>query len=369
MALTREQNKAAYAHILKLMNQEPGGKVDLALQQEDYHRDVETIAMAPDEDINALEYIDENVVKPLTKAGKGAVRVWKAFVVWKSTSGEPMNPQDYVNVAAAEYNEFKTTTYLRTVVAANPPPVTASSSKPSYTASELFDKGIKRDPSVFQALKMDQRFDTWDRETVALLVTQGCSNVTDKDYAPITMHDRELFKKQNDYVYAVFLRTLLTDIGKSLVRKHAKTEYRAQAIYVDLVKEYKESIKSTLDSDDYQDYIANARLGPGSTWKGDTIGFIKHYREQIRLFEQLVPDAEKYPDGAKMRMLMRAVGGIESLDQIRVQAEQLKSQLGTRMSWEQYLNLLESAARVYDKKHEAKPSRVLEGCKVQWLRW
>ena len=59
---------ASYTHILKLMGQEPGGKVDLSLRHEDYHKDVEAIALMPDKDINMLEYSqqDGKGTKPLT---------------------------------------------------------------------------------------------------------------------------------------------------------------------------------------------------------------------------------------------------------------------------------------------------------------
>ena len=67
-------------------------------------------------------------------------------------------------------------------------------------------KGIKRDMSIFKEMKKTKEWEQWDTQFRADVTTQGLSNVLDPNYVPATYDDKMLFREQQHYMYAVFIR-------------------------------------------------------------------------------------------------------------------------------------------------------------------
>ena len=80
-----------------------------------------------------------------------------------------------------------------------------------------FDKGIKRDPTLFPSLKDQKQWDLWWISTEAQAKAQNVHDVLKPKCKPSNDKEKALFIRQQQYVHAVAANTLLTDKGKSLV--------------------------------------------------------------------------------------------------------------------------------------------------------
>src|SRR5688572_19189780 len=94
-------------------------------------------------------------------------------------------------------------------------------------------------------------------------------------YIPATADDAALFLEKQKFMYAVFEKTLHTDKGKALVRKH-QLSFDVQKIYDELSEHAKNSTKATMDAASLLSYITTSTLGDG-TWKDSTHAFILHW--------------------------------------------------------------------------------------------
>ena len=88
-------------------------------------------------------------------------------------------------------------------------------------------------------------------------------------------------------------------------------------------------------------------MGDG-TWKGTTQSQILHWQNQVRLYEQLVNPKDHFAPSFKCTMLQNMVHPVAELRQVKDQADQHKTQTGKDLTYDQYCNLLISAAMNYD---------------------
>jgi hypothetical protein len=154
---------------------------------------------------------------------------------------------------------------------------------------------------------------------------------------------------KQEFMYAVFERTLQTDMGKALVHHH-KSDFDAQTLYKSLLEYSIKSTKASLDTSKLLAYITSAWLGDGS-WTGKLETFILlQWQDKLRQYEKLVKDNERFPTSIKRVMLENAVHPIAELCAIKNQADQLKTTRGTALTYEEYSRLLLSAAASYDNK-------------------
>jgi len=163
---------------------------------------------------------------------------------------------------------------------------------------------------------------------------------------PSTPAEKDLFAEKQKYMFAVFERTLLTDVGKSLVRNH-EDDADTQEVYKAVVDYYHKSTKSSLDSADLLSYITSICLSSG-LWKGPTHSFILHWQDQVRMYEKQVPVMQHFSSG------QNALHPVMELWAVKNQADQHKTHTGTTLTYEQYCNLLLSVASAYDDTFAAK---------------
>ena len=71
--------------------------------------------------------------------------------------------------------------------------------------------------------------------------------------------DIALFAKKQEFMYAVFERTLQTDQGKAFVRQHEQ-DFDAQKIYSSLQDYSVKSTKASLDTSKLLSYIMSAKM-------------------------------------------------------------------------------------------------------------
>jgi len=130
--------------------------------------------------------------------------------------------------------------------------------------------------------KDGKQFDSWQHSTLAQARAQDVADILDTTYVPLTPADKDLFSEKQKYMFAVFERTLLTDVGKLFVHDH-ENDGNARAVYKKVVDYYLKSTKASLDSSGLLSYITSIHLGSG-LWKGSTHNFILHWLDQVCMY-------------------------------------------------------------------------------------
>jgi hypothetical protein len=167
------------------------------------------------------------------------------------------------------------------------------------------------------------------------------------EYKPTTTEDKVLFTVKQTYMFAVFEKTLLTDQGKAYVREFEKESADAQSIYRRISEYAIKSTKASLKASTILSYITSCKLGEGSAWRGPMASFVLHWQNQVRLYEAQVEKEEYFSNGQKRHMLQNAVHPVQELRAVKTQADQHKTQTGKELTYDQYVNLLLSAASAY----------------------
>jgi len=351
--LTRKESKTAFHHILDNVLGYPDGSTLKEALRYDGIETIEDLVTITLPDIDTLTYEDsgkKGTRSPVPKGPRNVIRLFKYFVHYRQQSGPPIS--DWLAITADDFNNFRLHASVLSVSATQPPPSSASSAAPKYSPADLFKRGIKRDPSLFPTLKDEKYNDTWHRSFATQARAQDVSEVLDPTYKPSTQEQRDLFLEKQKYVYAVLESKVLTDRGKAFVREH-ETDFDAQAVYHKLTEHHLRSTKAQIDSSAILSYITSVRLGSGE-WKGSTESFITHWLNQVRLYERQIDSADHFSDGQKRVMLENAVAPIQELRQVKNNADMERSKTGKSLTFDQYSNLLLSAASAYDNQFKTK---------------
>ncbi|KAL7572284.1 hypothetical protein ACA910_017883 [Epithemia clementina (nom. ined.)] len=226
-----------------------------------------------------------------------------------------------------------------------------------YHQLSAFKRGIKRDSTAFPTFKDDKYYDYFSRTFEAVADAQGLGDLLDPTFQPD--HSDEyavaLFHEQQKFLYSVLLTTLQTDEGKSIVRAHAKDK-DAQAILRELRYHYTKSTIARNEITRLTTYITNLRLD--SSWRGTTESFIMHFKEQLRLLDDLQPLNERLPDTMRRTLLMNAVENIGDLRRVQNLFEYMQHKDSSHtITFEEYYSLLKNAAFSYDKSQRSTKHR------------
>ena len=168
----------------------------------------------------------------------------------------------------------------------------------------------------------------------------------------------ELFEAKQGFMYKVFNETLLTDMGRTKVRKYLKTS-DAQAVW----KEYSEymttAYKGASEKRKLTQYVTNTVLD--SQFRGTSQHFVLHFNEQFRRLVELTDLAERMPESIKMALLQNAVKDIPQLSIVETLDEYTSTTSGagscTQLSYTSYYNLLINACVRYDATNTSTPSK------------
>ena len=85
-----------------------------------------------------------------------------------------------------------------------------------------FKKGIKREETAYPTLKDERHFDGFSGCLYITAKSHECEQVLDPDYTP-TNSKKDLFEAKQIIMFSVFDKHLLTDMGKTIVRKFVHT--------------------------------------------------------------------------------------------------------------------------------------------------
>ena len=375
MVSTREKKRtyalASYSYVLKeFMEVKVDGIIDRGLSNAGCQGDIRVVVKLSDAEIGSLCYRDGEgdykKIFDLPVGSKQLVRIVKAFYVHQK-SNETDIDNAWLDITGDDFDAFRLDIYdpdrtynipsssnvdttMRSAPGSNYGTPSQGRSLPGYGVDPVrdFKQGIKRDPSLFPTLKNIKQWDAWYISLTAQARAQGVSHVLDPKYTPRATEDVELFDQMQQYMYAVFTTILQTDKGKALVRENASS-YDAQAVHRELYQHAQCSTRSSVEAADLLTYITSARLGTG-IWKGSTEASIIHWQDQVRKYEQLVDAADCFSESVKRTMLENAVNSVDDLRAVKAQADQFQVRMGTPITYDHYISLLQSASQAYDSK-------------------
>lgn len=356
MVLTRPQAKLAFTHVLStVLGQMPDSPLHQALIHTG-HDDIMSLVTMTSEAIDSLMYLmDDGKVSPVIVGHRSLVRVFIDYVHFRHSSGNPIG-DDWVGITDSDFDAFRISPEYISAHTSSPAFQTVSPMKttPKTSTLESFRRGIKRDPTLFPTLKDEANNDKWHTKFFNQARSQGVEDVLDGNYKPSSKEEEELFAEKQKYVYSVLDDHVLTDEGKTIVRRHQQ-EADAQSVYRELKEHHLFSTKALMTSSDTLSYITTARLGNG-TWKGTFSSFINHWIDQVRQYERQTPEEDHFSNGQKRIMLENAVASVDELRQVKSNADLDQTKTGKIITYDKYVTLLKSAAARYDQTNGKKPN-------------
>ena len=95
---------------------------------------------------------------------------------------------------------------------------------PMHLELAPFEKRINREASAYPVLKDGRYFDKFQKYLFITAKSHDVSEILDPTYTPDTSPEQqELFEAKQVFMYKVFNEALLTDMGRTKVRKYLKT--------------------------------------------------------------------------------------------------------------------------------------------------
>ena len=315
------QERASFDHVINVvMGVGSTSQLIDALNRNGYN-DICDIAAMSTTDVESLQYdvMDPDTNDVTTHWLKdaptsylvGTLRCFVHYVIFKDIQGFPISG-NWQAITRTDFDDFRTGgEYQRMLTGSSnlqPPGTTSPATAKARDVVAEFRKGIKRDPTLFPILKDQKQWDNFERDTRVQARAQAVDNVLDPTYVASTSEERELFKEQQKYMCAVFVKALLTDQGKAIVRKYEKKS-DAQSIYREITEYTSKSTQAGLEASALLAYVTTAILGE-DTWKGTTASFILHWQDKLRLYEALVPAKDHFSGEVKQTLLQNAVGTV-----------------------------------------------------------
>ena len=364
MVLTRAGEAAIFNHIVNdLLDESEGGTIRQALANDGITRlfDLTSLAVADIEDLcytvkNASG--DGTTKRQLDRGSRNKIKLLLEWIGTKREVGQLSTDDEWKNLSLDEFQEYRLNPRVAIASSILPVPNSVSSASSNISVKhelEAFKRSVKRDGAIYPVLRDEKDWDGWNRSMQAIARSHDVSEILDPDYKPDEdEYSNQLFNQKLSFMYSVLNRVVLTDMGKTIVRKHEHT-YDAQAVYKELIDYFKNSTAANIGVGKLIEFLTMARLD--SRWNGTTLGFILHWRDRMRLYEELTPTDEHYGEGAKKRMLQAAVEAIPELRIIATQEETLVATGNSKLSYANYINLLNSAAARRDNTMKVVPSR------------
>ena len=127
-------------------------------------------------------------------------------------------------------------------------------------------------------MKDERYFDSFSRSLYITAKSHECDEVLDPEYTP-SNSEKQLFEAKQIFMFSVLDKHLLTDMGKTIVRKYGHTT-DAQSVWNDFQEHMKSSSKRTSEKRRLTQYVTNTVLDDND--KGTTEQFGLHFNEQFR---------------------------------------------------------------------------------------
>ena len=235
--------------------------------------------------------------------------------------------------------------------------ITTSSSTPSFSSQLLnFKRGIKRDISAYPTLKDEKYYESFKRSVLVTARAHDCEEILQPTFRPRGDADSlELFRLKNDFMYSVFNKCLLSDMGKTIVRKHLDN-MNAQRVWEEFATHMTTSSKGKPEKCQLHTYVTTTVLD--KSWKA-LLSSILHFNGQFRQLDEVSPPGESLPYTTRLTLLQTAVHNIPELRMVETMEEFISlssSTPGPTMGYDNYLTLLQNACIRYDSNLKSRPS-------------
>ena len=351
--VTAEEHKDVFAHVLKLIGESDDGtgEITKTLKDSNVNNILDLINLKSR--VEQLHYKTGKTKVELSTGHKNLLTILSHYHMTRRKNGASFRVLDWLQVDQEQFDEFRLdydpNDYLPVPTTSAVNTSATTTSVPTNDPVRDFNRGIKRDATLFPQLKDNKQWDSWYIETKAQARAQDIEDILDPTYTPTTAGDASVFDKKQKYMYSVFAKTLQTDKGKALVRDHVD-DYDAQAIHKELFDHAQRSTKASVNASDLLAYITTARIGT-TPWKGSSESFIINWQDKIRKYEQLVDKQDIFSDSVKRTMLENVVKPIDNLRAVKDQANQFQVRMGTKITYDQYCSLLLSAAQSDDSQY------------------
>ena len=138
-------------------------------------------------------------------------------------------------------------------------------------------------------------------------------------------------------MYSVFNKFLLSDMGKTIVRKHLDN-MNAQRVWEEFATHMTTSSKGKAEKHRLHTYVTTTVLDKSG--KGTTEQFILHFNEQFRQLDEVSPPEESLPYTTRLILLQTAVHNIPELKMVETMEEFISlssSTPGPTMEYDNYL--------------------------------
>ena len=187
----------------------------------------------------------------------------------------------------------------------------STATEPRSTSNQKlvsFRKGIKREETAYPTLKDERYFDSFSRSLYITAKSHECGEALYPEYTP-SNSEEELFDVKQVFMFSVLDKHLLTDMGKTIVRKYVHTT-DAQSVRKNFQQHMKSSSKGASEN-------------RNDNYKGTTEQFVLHFHEQFRQLEEISEESEHFPPQIKLQLLQNAVRPIndfrivETLDEFQ----------------------------------------------------
>ena len=254
-----------------------------------------------------------------------------------------LEPDNFLHTTFHQFMSWKLNE-ITTSSPSPPPSVTASDpraapSTPSCSSQHLnFKRGIKRDISAYPTLKDEKYYESFKRSVLVTARAHDCDEILQPTFRPRGDADSlELFRLKNDFMYSVFNKCLLSDMGKTIVRKHLDN-MNAQQVWEEFATHVTTSSRGKAEKHRLHTYVTTTVLD--KSWKGTTEQFILHFNEQFRQLDEVSPPEESLPYTTRLTLLQTAVHNIPELRMVETMEEIISlssSTPGPTMGYDNYL--------------------------------
>ena len=190
--------------------------------------------------------------------------------------------------------------------------LSSTATEPRNTSNQkliTFGKGIKWEETAYPTLKDERYFDSFSRSLYITAKSHECEEVLDPEYTT-SNSEKDFFDAEQVYMFSVLDKHLLTDMGKTILRKYVHTT-DAQSVWKDFQEHMKSSSKGAFEKRRLTQYVTNTVLD--DNYKGTTEQFVQHCNEQFRQLEEILEESEHFSPQIKLQSLQNAVIPINDL--------------------------------------------------------
>ena len=155
-------------------------------------KDIISLSLMPEEDIQALEYADDQgTMLDVPYYQKQVLSIFLIYLQHRDSLGTSVADDEWTRLTAADFDEFRTSpvgrSYGRRTNGARPrlphsAPAAATTSPPALSEVDMFKRGIKRDMTLYPKLNDEKRQDAWHHTFLNQARAQDVADILNKDY-------------------------------------------------------------------------------------------------------------------------------------------------------------------------------------------